>query len=428
LPPDINLKFVHAADIHLDSPLSGLDNYEGAPVDRIRGAAREALQQVVQLCLDEQADLLIIAGDLFDTACNDFNSALNAANQLRPLAKAGIPVYLILGNHDSHEEMVRRTPWPDNVILFAHQRAETHRHPRLPVALHGLSYPKRAVTENVVPGYPAPLAEFFNIGLLHTNADGNPNHDSYAPCSVSELVAKGYDYWALGHVHDHAILHEKPHVVYSGNTQGRHAREIGPKGCVVVSVNGGEITSLRFHETDAVRWFRQLIVLDADDGGEELVEKTRRVLRELVQSVDSRLAVVRLEYTGRCRLHQQLTRDTDRQQMMTNIRSLALDFDEAVWIEKIKFRTQSPIDVDALRQRHDLVGELLQDLAEARNNPERIASLAALLQPLAAKVNAPLEEERAVTTCDYLADPDRLAGWLADAEALLLELLAGDAT
>ena len=260
-----HMKFIHAADVHLDSPMRGLEEYAGAPVERLRLATRRALENVVQMCLDEQVDFLLIAGDLFDTACRDFNSALSAASQMQRLNRVGIPVFLILGNHDSRDEMARQVPWPVNVTLFDHNRPHSVRHPTLAVVIHGMSYPKREVTENLVPEYPVPEPECYNIGLLHTNAGGNPNHDSYAPCSVAELGAKGYDYWALGHVHDFEVLHERPHVVYSGTTQGRHARELGAKGCLLITVDDGEVTSLDFRETDVVRWYRETVVLQPDD-------------------------------------------------------------------------------------------------------------------------------------------------------------------
>lgn len=419
------MKFVHAADVHLDSPMRGLEEYAGAPVVRLRLATRRAMDKVVQLCLDEQVDFLVIAGDLFDTACRDFNSALSAAGQMQQLNRAGIPVYLILGNHDSRDEMARQVPWPENVTLFDHKRPHTVRHPTLPVAIHGMSYPRREVTENLVPDYPPPVADCFNIGILHTNAGGNPNHDAYAPSSVDELATKGYDYWALGHVHDHAILHQRPHVIYSGTTQGRHAKELGSKGCLLVTVDGHEVTSLEFRETDVVRWYRETIELQSDDNEDLLIERTRQVLRKVTQLADGRLAAVRLQYEGRCSVHQQLSRDATRQQIVANLRGLAGDFGDDVWIERIQFRTQSPLNMEAMRLRQDLVGDLLRDISAIAADPVRLAQLSEqLLQPLAARAGAdlaPREDNSEVVTLD---DPQRMLTWLREAEELLLSHLA----
>ena len=418
------MRFIHAADIHLDSPLRGLEAYPGAPAERLRIATRQAFDRVIDLCLEERVDFLIVAGDLFDTEVKDFHAAHAAAAQLRRLDQAHIPVYLILGNHDSREEMTRHVPWPANVTLFDHKRPQTVRHPTLPVALHGMSYPKREVTENLVPGYPAPVASCFNIGLLHTNAGGNSQHAAYAPCSVEELVAKRYDYWALGHVHDFAILHERPHVVYSGNTQGRHAREAGPKGCLLVTVDelGGEVRDVEFRETDLVRWFRETIPLPPDADEDGLLDVTRNHLREIVSAADGRLAAVRLEFTGRCAAHALVAKDASRQQLVTNLRALASDFGDNVWIEKIKFHTQSPLDLDALRERQDLIGQLLRDIDSLATDPQTLQTLPET-KDLAAKVAAELTQDADGEDSFNLDDPLRHVAWLRDAETLLLSHL-----
>lgn len=423
------MKFIHAADVHLDSPMRGLEDYVGAPVERLRLATRRAMDHVVELCLTEHVEFLLIAGDLFDTACRDFNSALSAAAQLQRLNRAGIPVYLILGNHDSRDEMARQVPWPENVTLFDHKRPHTVMHPRLSVAIHGMSYPKREVLENLVPDYPSPSVDCFNIGVLHTNAGGNPNHDSYAPASIDELVTKGYDYWALGHVHDYQILHERPYIAYSGTTQGRHAKELGAKGCLLVTVQDREVTAVEFRETDVMRWYRETITLQPDDDEAALLDQARKTLRQITQAADGRLAAVRLQFEGRCSVHQQLSRDATRQQIVANLRGLAGDFGDDVWIEKINFRTQSPLNLDAMRLRQDLVGDLLRDITAIAEDPARLRALSEeLLKPLMARAGADLAPREDNSETVMLDDPQRLVAWLREAEELLLSHLAEEST
>ncbi len=420
------MRFVHAADIHLDSPLRGLENYPGAPVEQIRGATRTALVKLIDLCLAEQVDFLLIAGDVFDDDLKDFHTALFVVQQLRRLETAGIPVFLILGNHDSHQEMTRRTPWPSNVHLFDHKRPQTFRIEKLNVALHGMSFPKREVYENLLPGYPEPVAGWFNVGLLHTNANGSPDHDSYAPCSVPELVAKRYDYWALGHVHDFQVLHQHPHVVYAGNPQGRHVRELGAKGAVLVTVSGREVTELEFRETDVLRWFRETVTLLETDGLDELHDRVRETLRTVQSNAAGRFAAVRLDIEGRCRAHRLLVRDESRQQAITDLRALAGDFGNDLWIEKIKFRTRSPLDVEALRQGPDLIGELLRSIDAAISDSVQLTALAAELQPLATKVAGDLQAAAGGETIDF-RDSRQLADWVRDAERILLDRLVESA-
>lgn len=420
------MRFVHAADIHLDSPLCGLENYPGAPVEQIRGASRSAFIHLMNLCLEEQVDFLVVAGDLFDSSLKDFHTALFVVQQFRRLESAGIPVYLIFGNHDSFQEMSRRTPWPANVHVFDHKRPQTFRIDNLNVALHGRSFPKREVLENLVPEYPEPLAGCFNIGILHTNANGSPNHDSYAPCSVPELIAKRYDYWALGHVHEHLVLHSRPAIVYSGNPQGRHARELGAKGAVLAHVTDGELTELEFREVDVLRWFRETVTLQSADGIDELYEHVRMRLRDVQSRSDGRFAAVRLEIEGRCAAHRRLVRDDFRQQVVTDLRALAGDFRNDLWIEKIKFRTRSPLDVDALRRGPDLIGELLRSIDATILDPAQLDALTTELQPLMTKVAADLQGTSPGEVIDF-RDPQQLTEWVRDAERILLDRLVESA-
>lgn len=421
------MRFIHTADIHLDSPLRGLESYPGAPVERIRGATRSALVKLIDLCLSEQVDFLLIAGDLFDLDWRDFHTALFVVQQMRRLEAAQIPVFLILGNHDSHQEMSRRTPWPPNVQIFDHKRPQTIRIEKLGVALHGMSFPKREMAENLVPQYPASVTGWFNIGLLHTNANGSLNHDSYAPCSVTELVAKGYDYWALGHVHDFQVLHQHPHVLYSGNLQGRHARELGPKGAVLVTVSEGEIVDCQFRETDVLRWFQQTVTLLETDDLEQLPMRVRDQLQAVQAAADGRLAAVRLEIVGRCAAHRQLVRDESRQQVITDLRALAGEFGGELWIEKVKFRTQSPLDIEALRTGPDLIGELLRAIDATAADPDQLAALADSLQSLANKVGTELLGAAGGETIDF-RNLEQLREWVRDAERILLERLVESVT
>jgi len=197
------MRFIHAADLHLDSPLRGLSSYADAPVERLRTATRDAFSKLVTHAIDEQVDFMVIAGDVYDGDWKDFNTGLYFVRQMGRLRQAGIPVYLLYGNHDAESEMTRSLELPDNVHVFTTREAQTHRIEHLKVALHGRSFRVAATTDNLLPDYPDPVQGFLNIGVLHTALEGNAEHARYAPCSVAELQAKGYQYWALGHVHEH---------------------------------------------------------------------------------------------------------------------------------------------------------------------------------------------------------------------------------
>ena len=163
---------VHAADLHIDSPLVGLDRYPGCPADLWREATRRAFDNVVSLCLRERAGLLLLAGDVFDGDWRDYNSGLYLHAALSRLGEAGTEVAIVRGNHDAANEMTRSLRLPPFVHVFSSTEAETRRYERLGVAVHGLSYPVRDVRDDLVPRYPAPLSGLLNVGLLHANGWG----------------------------------------------------------------------------------------------------------------------------------------------------------------------------------------------------------------------------------------------------------------
>ena len=198
-------KFIHAADTHIDSRLLGLAAYEGAPVDRLRGASREAFANLVTLAIKEKVAFVIIAGDLFDGQWEDMRTGLWTAGQFRRLARENISVYLIRGNHDAASKVRARIDWPKNeqgaqiVHEFSVRKAETFQLADLGVALHGRGFAHQEAPDDLAKDYPDPVDGAFNIGVLHTSLSGDANHDTYAPTSEQVLVNKGYDYWALTH-------------------------------------------------------------------------------------------------------------------------------------------------------------------------------------------------------------------------------------
>ena len=221
--------FLHAADIHLDSPLRGLSAYEGAPVDQFRNATREAFRNLVTRAIETRAAFIVIAGDLYDGDWPDFSTGLFLVKELERLNQAGIRAVVLFGNHDADNRITKSLPWPDNAYRFNHKKPETIVFEDLGVALHGQSFARMDVSENLAELYPAPVSGRLNIGVLHTALEGNARHATYAPCSLNQLRNHGYAYWALGHVHAHEVLSRDPWVVFPGNIQGRHIRETGAK-------------------------------------------------------------------------------------------------------------------------------------------------------------------------------------------------------
>lgn len=414
------MKFVHAADLHLDSPLRGIEAYkdDGAPVERIRDATRQAFRHLIDLCLSEGAAFLVLCGDVFDDDWRDFRTGLFFIGQLMRLAEADIHVYLIRGNHDSASEVTKSLKLPAHVTEFSSHGPETKVREDLGVALHGRSFPRRAVTENWVAAYPPPRSDLLNVGLLHTSATGSAEHPTYAPCTVDELAAKGYQYWALGHMHQHQILHESPWIVFSGNTQGRHINECGVKGCVVVETEGREVVRTHHVPLDVLRWQRVDIVAEDGDDLDALLAHVDARLRQEAAATEGRLLAVRVAITGACGAHDAIVKQ--RSKVTSELRNLTLGGD--VWLEQVTLATRPRVRLDELRTSDGFLGELLRTLDTVRGDPTVLAALTDDLKSLREKLAAELE----AIGVD-VGSPTYLSEVFGDAEAALICRLAGAA-
>jgi DNA repair protein SbcD/Mre11 len=421
----VNIKVVHAADLHIDSPLRGLARYEGAPVEQIRGATRRALENLVELCRQEQAALLLIAGDVFDGDWRDYSTGLFFAAQMARLREAGVRVVMLRGNHDAKSQISKELRLPDNVRELSTRRPESVVFEDIGVAVHGQGFAAREVPEDLTARYPAPLASLFNIGLLHTSLNGRPGHEPYAPTTIDALRSKGYDYWALGHVHAREVVCEEPFVVFPGNLQGRHAREVGPKGATLIAIESGRIAELRHEALDVVRW--AVITVDASSARhpDEVVELVRERLSQQAAQAGGRLLAARVLLAGQSRAHARLSRDPER--WLAEIRNCALDVSGAgVWLEKVELRTRSMLDLDQLARADDAIGQLARSLQALAGDDTGLGELAAMLAELKRKLpREALEGEDGLR----LDDPAFLAGLLGDVRELILgRLLEGEGT
>ncbi len=365
-----SFRFIHTADIHLDSPLRGLAGQEGSAAERIRAAPREAFDTLIGQAIQEKVDFVIIAGDLYDGDWRDYRTGLFFVRQMGRLAEEGIPVFLLYGNHDAQSRITRRLDLPGNVRTFGSRRPQTFPLEELGVTLHGQSFPRRDVTDNLVPGYPQPVQGTFNIGVLHTGLGGMGGHANYAPCALHDLVNKGYDYWALGHVHQGGVLNERPHVVFPGNLQGRHIRETGPKSACLVAVNDGELAELSPIHADVVRWALLSVNVDGCTKMNEVVDRVRTDIESAIErDSDGRLLACRIELTGRGEIHDGLL--ASREHLLAEARAAALGFgEEAAWIERVVIATQPAVDPATLREREDALGELQRMLAVASEDED----------------------------------------------------------
>ncbi|MEX0820029.1 MAG: DNA repair exonuclease [Pirellulaceae bacterium] len=418
-------KFIHTADLHIDSPLRGLEAYEGSPIEQFRAATRRAFENLVTLAMQHRVAFVIVAGDLFDGKWPDMKTGLWTAGQFRRLERENIPVYLLRGNHDAASKVRPAISWPGNVHEFSVRGPETFLLEETGVALHGQGFAHQECNEDLAATYPMRVDGMFNIGVLHTSLTGNADHDTYAPTSEAVLRSKGYDYWALGHIHQRseAPFSTRPFIGYSGNTQGRHIRETGARGCLLNTVVDGELEPPEFLETDTLRWHLATVSLAEQDDAGDLINNVRQRVAACHESSEGRFSAIRIVVRGACAAHRELVHPVRREETLTQIRNLANELDDEVWIEKIKFETRTPIDIEQLRRGSDLVAELLRSIQDARGDDAQLRLLAEELSPLATK--APIE----LSECGIdLQDPEQLRGWLQQAEGLLVsKLLEADA-
>jgi len=409
-----DFSFIHAADIHLDSPLSGLAAYEGAPVEVLREAPRAAFENLVEEAIREHVDFMIIAGDLYDGDWDDVNTGLFFSSQMGKLQRENISVFIVHGNHDAESKMTRHLTLPKNVTVFSARKAETFLLEEFEVALHGQSFRHAKTEENLVIDYPQAISDCFNIGILHTALEGHSAHASYAPCSLADLGSKNYDYWALGHVHEYRVASEEPLVIFPGNIQGRHIRETGPRGAVLVAVENNRVSHERLF-VDTLRWHQ--IGLDASSAHSlnDVVLLARDQLEALLKNnADGLPLAIRLVLTGRTRAHGELF--GLETQLRDEILSVANMLSESMlWIEKIIINTEPELDAAVIEARFDALSDLQNILAGAGSDAEIRQRIDDELMALIGK--APLELIEAVPELDIIrsGNVDKLLGEVSQA-------------
>lgn len=372
------MKFLHAADIHLDSPLAGLRTRDDLPDAVVRHCTRRAFAAMIDLARAEDVAFVVIAGDLYDGDWKDFSTGLFFAEQMHRL---GRPCFLLRGNHDARSVITRNLTLPANVREFSSRICETIPLVELGVVLHGHSFPNRAVPEDLSAGYRNPIPGMLNIGVLHTSAEDPGEHETYAPCRVGALALKGYDYWALGHIHARRVLCQRPWIVFPGNLQGRHPKETGAKGCTLVTVEDAAVVAVEHRSVDVLRW----AALEVDVGGFDVATLTGQLagaVRTAIETAEGRPVLARLILTGATDLHARLLGDTDS--LAAECRNAAIGAGGALWVESVRVHTR-PTPQPA----GDVLAELRVAFAAGLDDPKLTAGLLEDLAALRQKLPAP---------------------------------------
>jgi DNA repair exonuclease SbcCD nuclease subunit len=403
-----SFKFLHAADLHLGTPFRGLAVKDPAIAGRFAEATRTAFSNLVARALEEKVDFVVIAGDIYDGEWKDNTIGLFFNREIAHLDRAGIPVFLLRGNHDAESVVTRSITLPDTVHEFGTRKPATFRLDDLQVALHGQGFAERAASDNLALAYPAPVPGWFNIGVLHTSLTGRPPHAVYAPCSTDDLASRGYDYWALGHVHDFEIVSREPAIVFPGNIQGRSIRETGPKGGVIVSVDDGRVASLDRLLVDEARWKSATIDVTDLASVADIPAMIQAALDGIVGEADGRLLALRLTLTGATDLRREMI--ANRARLADEVQAACHRLHEDIWLEKLDLRlspavagsraamADTGLDLDAI------LDEVLAGPEAAEQADRIVAEIAARLPGGLGAADAPL----GAATSDLLAEAREL--------------------
>ncbi len=418
------LRFVHASDLHLDSPFTGLKSIKADVSQQLCEATFQAYNKIIDLCLQERVDALLLAGDVYDGADRSLRAQLKLVDGLKRLDDAGIRSFICYGNHDPLSGWEARLEFPMRCHRFGPEVEAVPLDPNEPgkATVCGVSYPKRDVRDNLALQFEGVRPNSsFAIGLLHCNVGGNRDHESYAPCTVDDLANVDIDYWALGHVHTRQVAREQsPAVVYPGNPQGRNPKETGPHGVYLVEVSDSGTVNLDFRPMDCVRWEYAEPSIDDLEGEQGLLDRVNERVEELLSGVEGRHLVYRLQIGGRGPLHhvvQQTGFKEDLQDQINDVWSGRMPF---AWCERVQVATSPPFNRDQRIKAGDFVGDLLRYIDEARTDKTKLIELGDQLKELYSHARAKRYlSEAAPTEAEFRQ-------WIAEAEIKCLDQLVTD--
>jgi len=410
------IRFVHASDLHLDATFGGVDAVDEKVAGALERSTLQALDRVVQLCIDREADFLVIAGDLYNSADRSLRAELTFQRAMRRLADANIGAFVVHGNHDPADGWSAGLELPESVVVFPPdrvQRYEVTRDGETVCAVYGRSFPTRHVTDNLARDFSRQRNDQLAVAVLHANVGHREGWDDYAPCSVDDLRAARMDYWALGHIHIAGRISDDPPAVYSGSTQGLDPTETGPKGCYVVDLDGDGAKE-EFVETASIRWH----VREVDASGVSSLDALHAVLEETCTAIREtsceRPTVVKLGLTGRSEVHADLVRPGVLRDLTIDLRQEQLEIEPWIWIDRLRDRTRPVLDLDQILAEEGLRGDVARyarDLAADSAEAERVIEeiLAPVVFSLAVRPALEVPAEEIVTRALDLC-LDRLSG------------------
>ena len=365
-------RFIHCSDLHIDSPFKGFSAINPDWAERLRDAPLQSFLNIVDMAVREQVDAVIIAGDVFDGEDKSLQAQFKFRRGLQTLSDHNIPSFIAHGNHDPLNSWSTTLKWPEGVTVFPGTRVQyvpVVKEGRTLAHIYGTSFPERDVFDNLAQKFERQQHSGFAVAVLHANVGGHPDHDPYAPCAVDDLVARGMDYWALGHIHLREVLREShPAIVYCGNSQGRHFKESGPRGCCLVTLSEEASPDVRFVATDTIRFVESVADLSTCATLDAVVEEIVRQCQTLLDQAEGRSLVVRQILTGRTEVHTLLRKGGTLESLREEVLQNFSDRRSGLWLE-FRLQTRGAYDIDALKQGKDFIADLI-GLYDSKTKPE----------------------------------------------------------
>lgn len=416
------VRFIHCADLHLDTPFRGLSDVDADRGRALNQATFDSYSNIIDLAIREEVDFVVIAGDVYDSTDRSLRAQFRFRDGLRRLSDHGIRSFVAFGNHDPLNGWSNTLEWPDLTHVFGGKSVDVCQVTReggTIATVHGISFPKEAVRDDLSALFEQPDGGAPSIAVLHANVGGDTGHLPYAPTTVEKLSSKGFSYWALGHVHSHRILKtDGPAIVYPGCSQSRQPNETGPKGCCLVTIQDSGAPDIRFVSTDTVRYHRGAVDVSGCASIDEIQRAITETCHSVAEAAEQRNLVVRLSATGRTSLQGELTRTGAFTDLAEAIRADLAAREPWIWLERLSPETRGSYDLDELRQQQDFAGDIVRvysglpgadadEMALLRNEVETdvlAGSVGKLLTPLTDEEFRHLAEQAMHRTLDMVVE------------------------
>ncbi|MEO7652755.1 MAG: DNA repair exonuclease, partial [Bryobacteraceae bacterium] len=372
-------RFVHAADLHLDTPFEGVGKVAPEVAGRLRDASLEAFDNLVEFTMQSGAAFLILAGDVYDGAVRGVRAQLRFFRGVERLAERHIPVFVVHGNHDPLGGWSAARDIPSNLHVFGSAAVEARvvtKGGSDLATIYGISYARAEMAENLALRYERQDSAGPHIAMLHCSAGTFAGHEAYSACSIDDLTRAKMDYWALGHIHQHLYLAEgRPWIVYPGSLQARSAKssEHGAKGAILVEVADGAIENVRFEALDRIRYAAIAIDISATADFVALQKAIGVEADELRTACDGRDALATVTLTGRGPLHYDLRREGTAAEVLRDVRESLSDMTPFVWVDRLIDRTKGTLDRAAIESRGDFSSDLTRVTRQLLSDPDALS-------------------------------------------------------